>query len=44
MGHEIAGTIAQVGREVTHVAPGERVGVYWMFGCCGRMRCAAAPC
>ncbi len=33
MGHEIVGEIEQVGAEVTHVKPGDRVGAYWQFGC-----------
>lgn len=33
MGHEIVGEIEQVGTEVTHVKPGDRVGAYWQFGC-----------
>lgn len=32
-GHEIVGTVAEVGADVTSVRPGERVGVYMMFAC-----------
>src|SRR6266498_6013291 len=33
MGHEIVGEVVQVGAEVTHLKPGDRVGAYWNFGC-----------
>ena len=33
-GHEIVGTIAVAGREVTHLAPADRVGVGWQRGAC----------
>ena len=33
MGHEIVGTVEETGAEVDHLKPGERVGVYWSFGC-----------
>ena len=33
MGHEIVGEVEQIGAEVTHLKPGDRVGVYWSFGC-----------
>lgn len=32
-GHEIVGTVAEVGPEVRHVKPGDRVGVYFFFSC-----------
>ncbi|MGH3136309.1 MAG: zinc-dependent alcohol dehydrogenase [Gaiellaceae bacterium] len=32
-GHELAGTVTQVGAEVTHVAPGDRVAVQPMISC-----------
>ncbi|MGZ3461496.1 MAG: NAD(P)-dependent alcohol dehydrogenase, partial [Archangium sp.] len=34
-GHEIVGTVAQVGAEVKGLAPGQRVGVGWQSGSCG---------
>lgn len=33
MGHEIVGEVEQVGSDVTHVKPGDRVAAYWQFGC-----------
>jgi alcohol dehydrogenase, propanol-preferring len=33
MGHEIVGEVEQVGSQVTHLKPGDRVGAYWQFGC-----------
>ena len=35
-GHEIAGTVEDVGRSVEHLAKGDRVGAYWwcFCGCC----------
>lgn len=35
-GHEIVGTITQVGREVTSLAVGQRVAVGWQAGSCGQ--------
>jgi uncharacterized zinc-type alcohol dehydrogenase-like protein len=35
-GHEIVGTIRQVGSAVTELCPGQRVGVGWQAGSCGR--------
>ncbi|MFL5358051.1 NAD(P)-dependent alcohol dehydrogenase [Archangium sp.] len=34
-GHEIVGTVAQVGSAVNGLAPGQRVGVGWQSGSCG---------
>lgn len=33
-GHEVVGEIAEVGSQVTHVKPGDRVGVGWQAGSC----------
>jgi D-arabinose 1-dehydrogenase-like Zn-dependent alcohol dehydrogenase len=33
LGHEVGGVVEAVGDEVTHIAPGDRVGVYWIYGC-----------
>ncbi len=33
LGHEPVGIIEETGREVTHLSAGDRVGVYWMYGC-----------
>lgn len=35
-GHEVAGTVAAVGNNVTNVSAGERVGIGWNGGYCGR--------
>lgn len=40
-GHEIAGVVEDVGPEVTHLRPGDRVTVYWWHSC-GRCRCCLA--
>lgn len=32
-GHEITGTIREVGRDVSHLKPGDRVGVYFFYSC-----------
>lgn len=32
-GHEITGCVEAVGADVQRVRPGQRVGVYWWFGC-----------
>ena len=37
-GHEIVGTVEQVGDEVQGFAPGDRVGVPWLGSSCGRCR------
>ena len=34
-GHEIVGTVAQVGEAVRHIAPGDRVGIGWQADSCG---------
>lgn len=34
-GHEIVGTVAQLGADVRGLAPGQRVGVGWQSGSCG---------
>jgi D-arabinose 1-dehydrogenase-like Zn-dependent alcohol dehydrogenase len=33
LGHEVAGTVAEVGSEVTRHKPGDRVGVYYTYSC-----------
>jgi propanol-preferring alcohol dehydrogenase len=33
LGHEIVGEVEQIGAEVTHLKPGDRVAAYWSFGC-----------
>ena len=33
-GHEIIGTVAALGREVSHLKPGQRVGIGWQAGSC----------
>ncbi len=40
-GHEIAGIVEDVGREVAHLQPGDRVTVYW-WHTCGHCRCCLA--
>jgi propanol-preferring alcohol dehydrogenase len=37
-GHEIVGEIEQVGANVTHLAPGQRVGIPWLAWTCGHCR------
>ena len=32
-GHETAGIVQQIGPEVTHLKPGDRVAVYWIYPC-----------
>lgn len=34
-GHQAVGTVVQVGREVTEVREGDRVGIAWLQGTCG---------
>jgi propanol-preferring alcohol dehydrogenase len=34
-GHEIVGTVAAVGQDVTRFAVGERVGIFWLHEACG---------
>ena len=34
-GHQAVGTVVQVGREVTEVCEGDRVGIAWLQGTCG---------
>ncbi len=34
-GHEVVGTVAEVGEDVTHFAKGDRIGVPWMYSACG---------
>jgi len=41
-GHEIVGTVAEIGAGVEHVAVGSRVGVPWLGSTCGRCRYCAA--
>ena len=38
-GHEVAGTVTAVGSSVTHLKPGDRVGLGWFSGSC--MKCAS---
>ncbi|MGH7511683.1 MAG: zinc-dependent alcohol dehydrogenase family protein [Gemmatimonadales bacterium] len=38
LGHEIVGTVEQLGQEVTRFAPGARVGVPWLGWTCGTCR------
>jgi propanol-preferring alcohol dehydrogenase len=33
-GHEIVGRVCEVGTAVTDLAPGDRVGIPWLAGCC----------
>ncbi len=33
LGHEVAGVVSEVGSEVTHPRPGDRVGMYFQFNC-----------
>jgi len=35
-GHEVVGTIATLGKGVTHLKAGQRVGVGWLCGACGK--------
>ncbi len=37
-GHQAVGVVEQAGREVRGLAVGDRVGVAWIFGACGRCR------
>lgn len=37
-GHEGVGVVAEVGRDVTHVKEGDRVGVPWLHHACGQCR------
>jgi propanol-preferring alcohol dehydrogenase len=37
-GHQVVGTIASVGADVTDLHPGDRVGVAWIAGTCGHCR------
>jgi uncharacterized zinc-type alcohol dehydrogenase-like protein len=39
-GHEVVGTIASVGKQVTHLKPGQTVGLGWHAGYCNE----CAPC
>lgn len=32
-GHEVTGIVDRIGAQVTHLKPGDRVGVYFVFGC-----------
>jgi len=34
-GHEVIGTVAAAGSRVTHLKPGQRVGIGWQSGSCG---------
>src|SRR3972149_6912508 len=33
LGHEVTGVVEAVGTEVSHLRRGDRVGVYWIYGC-----------
>ncbi len=35
-GHEAAGVVAEIGPEVHHLKPGDRVGIPWLYSACGR--------
>lgn len=37
-GHEVVGRVAEIGAEVTALAPGKRVGVPWLGSTCGQCR------
>jgi len=37
-GHEIVGEVVATGPNVTHLRPGQRVGIPWLAGTCGRCR------
>jgi len=41
-GHEVAGVIDAAGADVTHLRPGQRVGVGWYAGACGACPACAA--
>lgn len=36
LGHQVVGHVERAGRAVTHIRPGDRVGVAWIFRACGR--------
>ncbi len=38
LGHEIVGTIEALGEGVTHLKPGQRVGIPWLGATCGQCR------
>jgi D-arabinose 1-dehydrogenase-like Zn-dependent alcohol dehydrogenase len=38
LGHEVAGVVEEAGREVTHLRPGTKVGMPWLYSSCGRCR------
>lgn len=38
LGHEIIGSVVEMGERVQGFAPGTRVGVPWLGGCCGKCR------
>ena len=37
-GHQVVGTVEQVGEGVTRLEPGDRIGVAWVFSACGKCR------
>lgn len=37
-GHEVVGTVERLGPGVTGLAPGQRIGIPWLGGTCGRCR------
>ena len=41
-GHQVVGTIASVGADVTDLTVGDRVGVAWIAGACGQCRFCAS--
>ncbi len=38
LGHEVAGVVEEVGGEVTHLRPGTKVGMPWLYASCGHCR------
>ncbi|WBA82815.1 alcohol dehydrogenase AdhP [Endozoicomonas sp. GU-1] len=34
-GHEGVGTVTEVGDQITHIKPGDRVGIPWLYSACG---------
>jgi propanol-preferring alcohol dehydrogenase len=41
-GHQVVGRVAAIGKDVIGYAPGDRVGIAWIFSACGRCaQCAA---
>ncbi|MGV3486541.1 MAG: zinc-dependent alcohol dehydrogenase family protein, partial [Planctomycetaceae bacterium] len=44
LGHQVAGTIVQVGSEVSGLECGDRVGVAWIYSACGHCSLCQAGC